>query len=94
MSSEELIISHRRFTLAAVPKATKLAYFNTQSVCDEILGLFPEENVGLFAVLLTCDALRTAVAGCADMERVDIECHAAVPYVRATRTGRCRAVRT
>ena len=37
------------------------------SFCGEILGLFPEENVGLFAVLLTCDALRTAVASCADM---------------------------
>ena len=37
------------------------------SFCDEILGLFPEENVGLFAVLLTCDALRTAVARRANM---------------------------
>lgn len=30
--------------------------------CREILGLFPEENVGSMAVLLDCNALRSAVA--------------------------------
>ncbi len=55
----------------APPKApassTYLMPCRHPSFCDEILGLFPEENVGLFAVLLTCDALRTAVASCAEM---------------------------
>ena len=57
------------------------------SFCDEILGLFPEENVGLFAVLLTCDALRTAVASCAEMES-----HGRTAAPQRTRTGRSRAV--